>query len=94
MKVLLTIRELAGEEAKKRGTRIKRVEIRPALSHEDKDESGVIMQIEVKAASEERFSFWEALSDKVDSLTTSLSRREKNFTNASLSIIVTHADGL
>src|SRR5438132_12532981 len=66
MGVLLTIRELAEQVARANEVDVRAVEIMPAWSHEDDDRSRISMNILIEARPEQRFIYWEALSDKVE----------------------------
>jgi hypothetical protein len=94
LKVLLRIRESIQKEAKAYGVRIRNVDIRPSYSHEDEDNSGVLVEVWVEADSQKRFSYWETLSKRVDSLANSLPPKDRDFLNRSLSVIVSRIDAV
>jgi hypothetical protein len=93
-KILLLVGDLVRDEAMKQGIRIRRIEARPAWSHEYDDQSAVVVEAEIEAAAEQRFSYWEAVSDRIDSLTDSLSARNRGFLNNRLSLVVSRARAL
>ena len=91
MKVLLMLHDLVSKAAAEHGVEIRNLEIGPAWSHEDDDRSRVVMDIEVDAEPELRFTYWEAVSDLVQAISDSLSPREKHFVNSTLSILVSRS---
>jgi hypothetical protein len=93
-KTLLLVGDLVRDEAMKQGIRIRRIEARPAWSHEYDDQSAVVVEAEIEAAAEQRFSYWEAVSDRIDSLSDSLSARNRGFLNNRLSLVVSRARAL
>lgn len=94
VRLLHALRKLSEQLAETRRVAIQGVEVRPAWSHEDDDRSRVVVEIQVDAASEQRFRYWEDLSDRVESFADSLSARERRFVNSSLSILVSSSRGV
>jgi hypothetical protein len=93
-KILLLIGDLVRDEAIKQGVRIRRIEARPAWSHEYEERSAVVVEAEIEAGADQRFSFWEAVSERIDSLSDSLSARNRGFLNNRLSLVVSRARAL
>src|SRR5260370_30470042 len=90
-KILLLVGDLVRDEAMKQGIRVRRIEARPAWSHEYEEQSAVVVEAEIESGAEQRFSYWEAVSDRIDSLSDSLSARNRGFLNNRLSLVVSRA---
>lgn len=93
-KILLLVGDLVRDEAMKQGIRVIRIEAGPAWSHEYDEQSAVVVEAEIEAGSDQRFSYWEAVSERIDSLGDSLSARNKGFLNKRLSLVVSRARAL
>jgi len=93
-KILLLVGGLVRDEAMKQGIRVIRIEAGPAWSHEYDEQSAVVVEAEIEAGSDQRFSYWEAVSERIDSLGDSLSARNKGFLNKRLSLVVSRARAL
>ena len=50
-------------EATARSLSIIRIEVLPAWSHEYEEKTGIVIQVEVKATDEQRFSLWEGIGE-------------------------------
>ncbi len=81
----------AKEEAQSRRLMLLRIEIRPTWSHEYEDHSGVVIDTEIQATTEERFSYWDAMCERLNELADALSPEDRQFLNGNVSLIVTRS---
>lgn len=79
---------LAEKEAQARRISLLKIEVRPAWSHEYEERTGVVIDVEIKATPEERFSYWDAVCEKLDQLEDSLPPEERRFLNDDISFVV------
>jgi len=86
--ILRRVYELAQSEAAERGVKVKRVSIHPAWSREHVEKTGVVVDVDVVASSDERFSYWEALSESLCELADSLRPADGNWLQKELSLTV------
>jgi hypothetical protein len=82
---------LVRQEARDRGLALSTIDIRPAWSHESDEQTGVIIDVEVKATTDERFSYWDGVSERTHQLDASLSPEEKQFLNDDVSLVVSRS---
>jgi hypothetical protein len=68
-----------------------KIEIRPAWSHEYDERTGIVIDIEIDAAAEERFSYWDAICERVNQLEVSLSPEEQRLLNDEISLRVSRS---
>ncbi len=79
---------LAKEEAQARGLSLLKIEVRPAWSHEYDERTGIVIDVEIRASSDERFSYWDAVCERLNELAESVSPEERCFLNDEVSFIV------
>lgn len=79
---------LATEEAKKHNLSVLNVKVRSDWAHEYEETAGIVVDVKIKATNDERFSYWEAVCERIESLSASLSPEEQNFLNSHLSLAV------
>jgi len=79
---------VAEQEASARGISLLKIDVLPAWSHEYEERSGVVIQVEVRATDEQRFGFWEGMSERMDSLQDTLAPAENDFLTDEISVIV------
>lgn len=87
-RVIQELFSISKKEAYARNIPILIVDVRPAWSHEYKENSGVVVDIEIKGSAEERFSLWDAICERIDQLKDSLSQEEWQFLTDEISFIV------
>jgi len=80
--------KLAKAEAAERSLRVNKLSIHAAWSHEYDEQTGVIVDIDVTASDEDRFSYWEALNERLDELAASLSQPDRDWLQSDLSLTV------
>jgi hypothetical protein len=72
---------LAREEAQARGLSILRIDVRPAWSHEYDEHTGIFIAVEITAVTEGRFSYSDALCERLNQLAEMLPPEERRFLN-------------
>lgn len=82
---------VAEQEAAARGMFLLKIDVLPAWSHEYEERTGVVVQVEVRATDEQRFSLWEGISERIDSLHDTLASEEKDFLTDEISVFVDQA---
>ena len=87
-KLLENLVFVAEQEASARGISLLKIDVLPAWSHEYEERSGVVIQVEVRATDEQRFGFWEGMSERMDSLQDTLAPEENDFLTDEISVIV------
>jgi hypothetical protein len=86
--VVKSVVAIAEEEAQDRNLNVLYIKIRPAWSHEYEEHTGVVVEVKIRASTEERFSYWEAVSDQLNQLASGSPSQELRFLNEDLSFIV------
>ena len=86
-----SIEALARQEAQGRGLVLRKIDIRPAWSHESDEPTGVVIDVEVEATADERFSYWDAICEQIQHLETSLAPEEQRFLNDDIALIVSRS---
>jgi hypothetical protein len=89
--ILRRICELARSEAVQRGVQVNQVNIHPAWSHEYKEQAGVVVDVDVTASNDDRFSYWDALREGVDELAASLPPADRSWLESELSLAIIRA---
>lgn len=79
---------LAKEEAQARGLALLQIDVRPAWSHEYDEHTGVVIDVEIKATSDERFSYWDAVCERLNKLAESVPPEERCFLNDEVFLII------
>ncbi len=79
---------LAKEEAQTRGLALLQIDVRPAWSHEYDERTGVVIDVEIKATTDERFSYWDAVCERLNELEDSISPEERCFLNYEIFFVV------
>jgi hypothetical protein len=79
---------LARQEARRRGLTLYKMDIRPAWSHESDEQTGIIIDLEVKATANERFAYWDAVCEQVSQLEASLSPEDQRFLGDDIALLV------
>ncbi len=87
-KVVQEVCSLAEKEAQARGISLLRINVRPAWSHEYDEHTGVVIDVEIKATADERFSYWDAVCEQLDQLVDSLPPEEQRFLIDKISFVV------
>jgi len=82
---------LAKEEAQARGLSLLKIEVRPAWSHEYDERTGIVIDVEIRASSDERFSYWDAVCERLNELAESVSPEERCFLNDEVSLVVSRS---
>src|SRR5713101_1322312 len=75
-RIVQEVCSLAKEEAQARGLSILRIDVRPAWSHEYDERTGIVIDVEIRASSDERFSYWDAVCERLNELEESLPLEE------------------
>lgn len=78
-KIVREVCSLAREEAQARGLALLRIDVRPAWSHEYEERTGIVIDVEIRASSDERFSYWDAVCERLSLLQDSLPPEEQRF---------------
>src|SRR5579864_1932855 len=86
--ILERVCELAQSQAAKQRVEVKKVGIRPAWSHEYDEKTGVVVDVDVVASNDERFSYWEALGESLAELADTLPSVDANWLQKELSLTV------
>jgi len=79
---------LAKEEAQARGLALLRIDVRPAWSHEYDERTGVVIDVEIKVSTDERFSYWDAMCERLNELAESVPPEERCFLNYEIFFVV------
>ena len=79
---------LAIQQAQARGLPLLKIDVRPAWSHEYDERTGIIIDVEISAPSDERFSYWDALCERLSFLQLSLPLQEQRFLQDQVSLLV------
>jgi len=87
-RIMHEVCSLAKEEAQSRGLTLLRIDVRPAWSHEYDEQTGVVIDVEIKASSDERFSYWDAVCERLNELEEAVPPEERGFLNDEVSLIV------
>jgi hypothetical protein len=82
---------LATAEAQARGLALHHIDVRPAWSHEYDEHTGVVIAAEVKATTDEQFSYWDAVGERLDQLGDALSPEEWSFLITEISFVVSQS---
>ena len=90
-KLAQTIGSLARKEAQAHGLALLKIDIRPAWSHESNEQTGIVIDVKVKATAPERFSYWDAVCERLHQLEASLSPEEQRFLNDDIALIVSRS---
>ncbi|MBI3798979.1 MAG: hypothetical protein HY268_18695 [Deltaproteobacteria bacterium] len=90
-RIVYEVCSLAKEEAQARGLVLLRVDVRPAWSHEYDERTGIVIDVEIRASSDERFSYWDAVCERLNQLEDLLSPEEQRFLNDEVSFIVSRS---
>ncbi len=90
-KLLENLLFVAEQEAAARGISLLKIDVLPAWSHEYDEKTGVVVHAEVRATDEQRFSLWEAISERIDSLYDKVTPKEKKFLTDDVSVLVDRA---
>jgi len=64
-RIVQEVCSLAKEEAQARGLTLLRIEVRPAWSHEYDERTGIVIDVEIRASSDERFSYWDTVCERL-----------------------------
>ncbi len=89
--VVVRICELARAQAAKRNLRVNEISVHAAWSHEYDENTGVVVDVDVTASDEDRFSYWEALNERLDELAASLPQNDSDWLQSELSLTVIRA---
>ncbi len=89
--VVERICELAGAQAAKRNLRVNEISVHAAWSHEYDENTGVVVDVNVTASDEDRFSYWEALNERLDELAASLPQNARDWLESEVSLTVIRA---
>ena len=87
-KIVQEVCSLAKEEARARGLALLHIDVRPAWSHEYDERTGVVIDVEIKATTDEQFSYWDAVCERVSQLEDALSLEDRSFLTDEISLVV------
>ena len=87
-KIVHEVCSLAKEEAQTRGLTLLCIDVRPAWSHEYEERTGIVIDVEIRASSDERFSYWDAVCERLNQLEDSLLPEEQRFLQDEVSLVV------
>jgi hypothetical protein len=87
-RIVQEVCSLAKDEARARGLALLRIDVRPAWSHEYDERTGVVIDAEIQATADERFSYWDAVCERLNELEDSLPPEERRFLNDEVSFVV------
>ncbi len=79
---------LATEEAQARGLVLHYLDVRPAWSHEYDERTGVVVDAAVEASTDEQFSYWDAVGERLTQLEDTLPLEERSFLVKEISFVV------
>lgn len=71
--------------------RVHRIMVRAEWSHEYDDRTGVVVDVEVTASNECRFSYWKELNNRLDEIAASLAPADKSWLDREVSLTVIRA---
>jgi hypothetical protein len=83
-----TICTFAIQEAEARGLALDSINIRPTWSHEDDENTGIVIDVEIKAMADERLVYWNAVCERINQLEEMLQLEEQRFLNDEIYFIV------
>jgi hypothetical protein len=87
-RIVQEVCSFAQEEAQARGLAILKIDVRPAWSHEYDERTGIVIDVEIRASSDERFSYWDAVCERLSQLEDSLPAEDRSFLIDEISFIV------
>jgi len=87
-RIVQEVCSLAKEETQARGLVLLHIDVRPAWSHEYDERTGIVIDVEIRASSDERFSYWDAVCERLNELEETLSPEDRCFLNNEVSFIV------
>jgi hypothetical protein len=87
-RIVKEVCSFAKEEAQTRGLALLHIDVRPAWSHEYDERTGVVIDAEIQATADERFSYWDAVCERLNELEDSLPPEERRFLNDEVSFVV------
>jgi hypothetical protein len=87
-KLLENLLFVAEQEAAARGIALLKIDVLPAWSHEYDEKTGIVVHAEVRATDEQRFSLWDSISERIDSLYDTVGPKEKKFLTDEVSVVV------
>ena len=61
------------------------------MVHESDEQTGIVIDVEVKATAAERFFYWDAVCERLHQLEASLSPEEQRFLNDDIAFIVSRS---
>jgi hypothetical protein len=79
---------LVQEEAKKQGLILYKIEVEPDWSHEYDEKTGIIVRAEIQGTSDDRFTFWDSIANRLEDLEQLLSPDECTFLTRSISVVI------
>jgi hypothetical protein len=90
-RIVQAVCSLAKGEARARGLALLNINVRPAWSHEYDERTGVVIDVEIKAGADERFSYWDAMCERLNQLEDTLSPEDRSFLTSEISFIVSRS---
>jgi hypothetical protein len=87
-RIVQKVCSLAQEEAQARGLALLQIDVRPAWSHEYDEHTGIVIDVEIRASSDERFFYWDAVCERLNELEETLSPEDRSFLTDEISFIV------
>jgi hypothetical protein len=87
-RIVQKVCSLAKDEARARELALLHIDVRPAWSHEYDERTGVVIDAEIQATADERFSYWDAVCERLNELEDSLPPEERRFLNDEVSFVV------
>ena len=86
-----TICALTRYQAAVRGLMLRTIGLRPAWSHESDEQTGIVIDIEVKATVDDRCAYVDAVCEQIHQLEASLSPEDQHFLNDEIFLIVSRS---
>lgn len=90
-RVVQEVCSFAKAEAQTRRLTILKIDVRPAWSHEYDERTGIVIDVEIKASSDERFSYWDAVCEQLNQMENMLSQEDQAFLTDEISFIVSRS---
>jgi hypothetical protein len=79
---------VAEEEAQRCGISLLSIRVRPSWSHESNEQTSIVIDAAVKATSDERNHYWDAVCEQMSQLESSLPSVESDFLSNEIFFIV------
>ena len=80
--------DLAEQEARARGISLLKIQVRPLWSQESNEQTGIVINAEVKATREEGDRYWDAVCERLNQLEGSVSSEDRRFLTNEIFFVV------